>query len=246
MKGIYALQTARHGSKSVPNKNIVEVREKPLYKHNIDLINKSNYVEKIFTSTDSQFIIDREDNTYEVIRGPKSLYYDDAPHIGTIQHGLLEIENRTGRTVDILVIVFGNTLGARPRDVDKALVEMIQDPSIDSFQSVSQYDMFTPIRAMKKDKDGLLTTIMSQSDMEVGKDKNLNHRDALGSVYFFNGSFWICRRKAIMNNDGLKPFPWLGNKIKALRQPTIMEIDAPWQLKWLESGLGFSKWPFID
>ena len=33
---IYALQTARNGSKSVPSKNILEIDGKPLYKWNLD------------------------------------------------------------------------------------------------------------------------------------------------------------------------------------------------------------------
>jgi len=245
--GIYALQTARNGSISVPRKNIAQIRGKPLYRHNIDYINKSVFVEKIFTTTDIPSIIEEEDDSYEVIQGPVELYGDNAAHIATIQHGLLEIEKRTGEEVDILVIVFGNTLGARPQDVDAALSAMIQDETIDSCQSVSEYNMFTPIRAMKEDENGFLTSIIDQKVIEeMSSDVDLNHRDAIGNAYFFNGSFWICRREAIMQNDGLLPFPWLGRKIKSIRQPTIMEIDAPWQLKWLESGLGFSNWPFVD
>jgi hypothetical protein len=149
---------------------------------------------------------------------------------------------------EILVILFGNTLGARPQDVDSAIQQMLEDESIDSFQSVSEFNMFTPIRAMREGDDGNLTTIMDQDAVKSVGQGCLNDRNAAGRVLFFNGSFWVCRRRAILDQcgGGLEPFPWLGKNVRALHQPTIMEIDAPWQLKWLESGLGFSNWPFMD
>ena len=53
---IYALQTARAGSKSVPNKNIINIRGKSLYLHNVQYAQKSKLIKDVFISTDYYII----------------------------------------------------------------------------------------------------------------------------------------------------------------------------------------------
>jgi hypothetical protein len=93
--------------------------------------------------------------------------------------------------------------------------------------------MFNPFRAYEI-RNGCLTTIVPQGLIqEKAKMKNINDKDSAGDIYFFNGSFWICRRETLVKNEGLLPFPWLGTRIRALVQEDVMEIDAEWQLKCL-------------
>ena len=88
--------------------------------------------------------------------------------------------------------------------------------------------MFNPYRAYKKNNsNGLETYVPQENYPDIN---NLNNKDAFGDAYFFNGSFWVCRREAIMNNNGLKPFTWLGQSIyPVVQDSSIMELDAAWQ-----------------
>ena len=53
---VYALQTARAGSKSVPNKNIMNIKGKPLYLHNVQYALDSDLIKQVYVSTDYESI----------------------------------------------------------------------------------------------------------------------------------------------------------------------------------------------
>ena len=243
---VYALQTARAGSKSVPNKNILNIKGKSLYLHNIHFAQQSKLVQDVFISTDYD-IIKKDKDKYgnKIIDRPEYLSTDDCSHHDTMIHGLQEIEKVTNKSCDILVVLFGNTLGARTEDLDSAIDMLISNPEADSVQAVSEYTMFNPFRAFKVDEKGFLDTIVSQDFIkEKSLITNINDRNSAGETYFMNGSFWVIRKEVLLAKKGKLPFPFLGYNILPYHQETLMEIDAPWQIKFLESGLGFSSWPF--
>lgn len=227
-----ALQTARKNSKSVKDKNILKHRGKPFYMHNIDYAKKCKQIDDIYVTTDSDFIIEHAAvSGYKVIERPEYLSGDNSSHQETIMHGISNIESEHGKKLDIVVILLGNNVGAFTEDLDTAINTLIEKPEFDSVISVSEYNMFNPFRAYEI-KDGLLDTVVEQDFIQNKRNNhNVNDKKSAGDIYFFNGSFWVCRRNIIEQNDGLLPFPWLGRRIYPLIQKDIMEVDAPWQLK---------------
>ena len=242
---VLALQTSRAGSKGVPDKNTFQVRGQPLFSHNLEYARNATQIDNVLAASDIPDV-----QVYCVANGidsivlPDELTADGASHYESIMYGLRQAEDHYQTEFDIIVILFGNTLGARTEDLNKAIRMLKGEPEWDSVQSVSEFNMFTPFRAMREEHDGSLETIMPQSMIRNLAEGDTNDRRSAGRVLFFNGSFWITRRKALVNNMGQLPFPWLGEKIGAYYQPTIMEVDASWQIKLLESGMGFSNWPF--
>jgi CMP-N-acetylneuraminic acid synthetase len=232
---IVALQTARAGSKSVKDKNLLLVNDKPLFLYNLEFARRSRFIQSVYTSTDCPIIKDSA-TFYSVIERPAHLTTDYCSHAETIQHGVLEIERRTDKAVDIVAVLFGNSLGAKTEDLDAAIEVLLKDSTIDSVQSVSEFNMYNPLRASKVDSDGHLSYFLTQEQMlgMIG-DKSSNDKGAIGDTYFFNGSFWICRRETLFENNGLLPFPWLGKNIYAYKQDVYLEIDAPWQVPFLEN-----------
>jgi len=227
---IYSLQTARGGSKSVINKNMLNIEGKPLYKWNNDYSNQCPEIKKTFITTDIPDIIKNEKN---VIIRPKELCGDHSSHYDTIIHGLKEIESIENVSVDILVVLLGNNRGAYTQDLSVAIKMLTNDTKADSIMSVGNYTMFNPYRAYKYN-NGYVDTYIDQKITKKAVKSNHNNKDAYGEVYFFNGSFWVCRREAIIKNKGLLPFPWLGNNILIYEQePYIMEIDSKWQITLL-------------
>ena len=245
----YALQTARSGSKSVPNKNIMQIKGKPLYLHNVQYALQSELIKDVYVSTDYQCIHDQSEKYgFKTIDRPSELCQDYSSHRDVMLHGIQEIEKRTGEECDYVIVLFGNTLGARTIDLDNAINMIKNNSNLDSIQSVSEYTMFNPFRAFKiEEESGLLSTVVEQKFIKKSIQGKLpNDRNSAGRCYFMNGSFWIIKKEAILKNNGLLPFPFLGKKIGAYIQETMMEIDAPWQIKFLESGLGYSSWPFKE
>ena len=230
---IYALQTARAGSKSVPDKNIKKIQGKPLYLHNILHASKCSLIKKVYCSTDCPTIKKGSSQyDFEIIDRPEHLCGDNASHRDTLEHGLLEIEKRNNETVDALVVLLGNSLSAFTEDLNEAI--NILDDNTDGVMSVSEFNMFNCFRAYKKSGEYLDTFVPQKFIKENAVKKNINDKTSSGDTYFFNGSFWVCRREYITHKKGLEPFNWLGNKIKPLVQDTHMEIDAEWQLKFYE------------
>jgi CMP-N-acetylneuraminic acid synthetase len=231
---IYALQTARRGSESVKGKNTLMLGGIPLFLHNILHAKRSRRVDRIFVTTDDPEIVSlAEAHDYQVIARPPELAGSEVSHHDVIVHGLLEIERKTGTVAEVLVILLGNNLGAYPDDLDRAIGWLLEDPEADSCQSVSEFNMFNPFRAYRE-VGGRLETIMPQDMIAASQRyKDVNDKRAAGDTYFFNGSFWVVRRRALMSKDGLLPFPWLGKRIIPLVQPPVMELDAAWQIPCL-------------
>ena len=226
---IAALQTARMGSLGVPGKNTLPVRGEPLFTHNLRAALATPEITEVYCSTDDPAIAQwaRRHGVFPIDR-PAELCGPDASHHDTILHGLAHIEGEIGE-LDALVILLGNAAGATPEDLSTAIRMLEADPRADSIESVSPFPMFNPFRALCRSEDGTLQTILPQQWIAQRSRGLTNDRNDAGEVLFFNGSFWVVRRAALVRRDGLLPFPWLGRRILAYVQSPRMELDAPWQ-----------------
>lgn len=235
-----ALQTARAGSKSVPNKNLYKLNGVPLYVYNVKHALASVIIQKLYISTDCEDIIKACQNSanekLKVIVRPASLCQDNSSHYDAIMHGLETIEKENGQ-LDILVILLGNTPYAYNRDLDVAIKGFLNCyEKYDSCMSVSKFNMFNPFRSFHQlDEGGVVPIIDERITSFLSNRKNKNDKDAFGDIFFFNGSFWICKRETLVKNEGNSVFPWLGKRIMPFfQQDGIMEIDAEWQLNNLK------------
>jgi CMP-N-acetylneuraminic acid synthetase len=230
MNNIYALQTARKGSKSVINKNIMNINGKPLFAHPVDEAIKSDFIKEVYISTDIDLIIENKENRkYKIIKRPNFLCLDDSSHHDVMIHGLEFIEEEIKQKVDYLVVLLGNSLGSDSREIDRAIKFLINNDQYDGLQTVSEFNMFNPFRSFKIKEDQLVTSVSQEEIKEQSILKNINDKKSAGNVYFANGSFFICKRDVLLSKIGMLPYPWLGNKIKPWIQDVSMEIDAYWQ-----------------
>jgi CMP-N-acetylneuraminic acid synthetase len=232
---IYALQTARAGSKSVPSKNILEIQGKPLYLHNVDAAIGCEKIQDVYISTDCPYIKGNYNKKeYKILNRSKHLCGDNASHHEVMINSLYQIEDEIEAKVDILVVLLGNSMGASSQDLNKAIKILLENKEADSVQSVSEFNMFNPFRALKINNNKLESIIPQDEIEKQSKIKNINDKNSCGEVYFFNGSFWVCKRDAILGK-GLLPFPWLGYNIIPYIQDTVFELDASWQIINMQS-----------
>lgn len=235
MEEVYALSTARAGSKSVINKNIMEIKDHPLFLHNLLESLATPEIKQTYISTDIPLVIDlASTHGYQVIKRPEELCQDESTHTDTIKHGLEEIEKRVGHPIDVLVVMLGNTMNMDRQVVKEALAILEREPELDSVVTVIQANHFNPIRAYVSDEQGYLTTYLTQEQIiEKTKNVSLADKNSIGNIYFQNG-LWILRRDTIVRSDGLEPFPWFGSKIRYLVQdPRLQEIDDEYQVRLL-------------
>lgn len=232
---IVALQTARAGSKGVPNKNTIKIKNQPLFLHNLIYAKRSQKIKQVYVTTDDEMIVNvAKANGVIPINRPYYLRNSHSSHWGTIIHGLLKIEEYESKKVDILVVLFGNTYGAYTHHLDSAIDMLISDPKLDSVMSVSLANFHNPFRAWKI-VNNRMTTILPQEFIVNNAICVVSDRNAAGDTYFFNGSFWIVKREPLIRCDGLEPFPWIGSQVAPfIQNPVLQELDMNWQKELLE------------
>jgi len=231
---VYALSTARAGSKSVINKNTMIIQGKPLYLHNIlESLQTPEIIDTYITTDIEQVIKNAPKYGYQIIKRPDELCQDESTHTETIQHGLFEIEQRIGEEIDILVVMLGNTMNMDSDVIKKALKILENEPEVDSVITVIKANHFNPIRAYV-DKNGYIDTYLTQEQIcEKTKNLKLADKNSVGNIFFQNG-LWILRRETILDADGLEPFPWFGSTIRYIEQdPRLQEIDDEYQVRLL-------------
>jgi len=234
---IYALSTARSGSKSVKNKNTMLIRGKPLYLHNmLESMQTPEIIDTYITTDIPSVFDDAPKYGFQVIERPTELCQDSSTHTDTIQHGLLEIEKHIGEEIDILVVMLGNTINMDRDVVHKAIKILENEPDVDSVITVIRANHFNPLRAYV-DRNGYIDTFLPQEQIAQSmKNISLADKNSIGNIYFQNG-LWIIRRETILDADSglaLLPFNWLGAKIRYIEQaPYLQEIDDEYQIKLL-------------
>lgn len=241
MSKIYGLSTARAGSEAVPGKNLLEIRGKPLYVHNLlESLATPEIIGTYLTTDMKEAIRDKDKWGYKVIGENNQAMHDGSmSHTGVIYHALKLIEEEIQDEIDILVVMLGNTINMNRHDVKNAINILNQDPELDSVVTVIKANHFNPLRAYIDDGNGNLTTFLDQDLIREKTSKiYISDKNSMGDILFQNG-LWICRRRALVQayekNEGLLPFPWFGNNIKYIvQEPHLQEVDYHYQTKLLE------------
>ena len=227
---IIALQTARAGSKSVKNKNIIPIKGKPLYQHNLESALKSKMIDKVFVSTNCEFILNNQIQGVSFINRPEHLCGDKSLHQDVMKHAIKHIEEKEKIKIEYLVLLLGNSIIKDYKKIDEAIEILNMNKGLDSVITVSEFNMFNPHRAFII-KDGLLDNYMNSfsfNDKEDSNDKN-----CFGNFYYLNGEFQVMKRNSIFEN-GPGPFRWMGNNIYPLVLDGNMELDAEWQIRFIK------------
>lgn len=229
---IVAIQTARAGSKTVTNKNKINIEGKPLFLINTQYALASKKINSVYVSTDD-LDIKTTCSMHQInyIDRPSYLCQDNSSHYEAILHSYKLIEQRENKPIDLLIVLLGNNRHAYTDDIDSAIDILDSTKDADSIISVSRYNMFHPYRSYKSESSYLTTHVQQDIIYDSIKDNlHPNDKNAFTDAYFFNGSFWIIKANVFLRNNGLLPFTWLGNKILPYYQSEgIMELDAPWQ-----------------
>lgn len=230
---IVALMMGRAGSKGLKNKNLIKIRGKRLFEYPLIAAIKSNIIDKVYVTTDCT-IIKKVSKKYkaEIIDRPKYLCESKALGEKVYEHGYCEIKKRLGKKVKIefVVLLMANSATINNKIIRKGINFLRKNKKFDSAVSTSIYNMWSPLRARKLDKDGSLKPFVPFKTF--GDPKKLNcDRDSQGDVYFADMSVSIVRPYCLENmNKGLLPQKWMGKKIAPIKSEGGLDVDFEWQL----------------
>ncbi len=244
---ICALMIGRAGSTGFPGKNTYSVLGRPLCTYPLLAAQASQYVSRIFVSTDS-FEIEQLSRACgaEIIERPEVLATNQALGEDVFEHGYHEIKRRImseEKEIELMVLLFANAASVTGSLIDQGIEMLRKDSSLDSAVSTSVYNMWSPLRARKVGDDGCLMPFVPFETF--GDVNNLNcDRDSQGDIYYADMGVSVVRPGCLEHmNKGLLPQKWMGQRIAPIKSWGGCDVDYEWQVPMVEFWLrkhGFS------
>jgi CMP-N-acetylneuraminic acid synthetase len=220
---VFALVTARSGSKGVPDKNIKNIGGHSLLDWSIKTSLKAQTISQVYLSTDSEEYanIGKECGALVPSLRPKELASDSANDLDVIKHFLSVIDEKS----DALVHIRPTTPLRDPSILDKA-IEMFfsKKDELTSLRSVHEMSE-SAYKSFEVNDKGFLSTIGS---IENGDKANLP-RQAFPKTYAANGYVDVLDPNYILRENKLH-----GDKILAFQTPVVTEVDSFEDLEYLE------------
>lgn len=201
-----AIITARAGSKSIINKNVMDLSGKPLIYYPIKAAQDAKLIDKVYISTDGKEIADA--GRYfgaEIIDRPEELGGDHINHGDVIKHAV-EYVNQLHPDLENVVLLLGNTVMIDGAIIDHCLGILDDKKDYDSCMTVWEAQDDHPLRAME---------INSENVLEPYGDKNRNvstERQSYSKAYYYDQGVWAFRKYTVQSRDGVSPWWWMGKR----------------------------------
>ncbi len=245
---ICALLLGREGSASFPGKNVYPVLGRPLAAYPLMAALEAKTIGRVYVSTDSPKLKDIGlQYGARIIDRPALLATKEALGEDAYVHGYQVIHDelkREGKEVELMVLLFANAATVTAEKIDEGVSVLRSHPHYDSAVTVSRYNMWSPLRARKIDKEGCLIPCVPFETFGDPKTMNCD-RDSQGDIFFADMGVSIVRPRCLENiKEGLLPQKWMGQKIFPLLQTAGCDIDYEWQVPGVEYWLrqcGFSE-----
>ncbi|MFC1747420.1 cytidylyltransferase domain-containing protein [Pseudomonadota bacterium] len=244
---IVALILGRGGSTGLPGKNVMPLVGRPLMSYPLMAAQNSKYCDKIFLSTDDDEIrkIGDQFGVHHIER-PDYLATKEALAEDAYIHGYHEITKILGEEPELLILLFCNGATVLSSYIDEAVEVLRNDAELDSACTASCYNMWSPLRAKKIDKNGHLVSFIPP---EFFGDEITCDRESQGDSWYADCSMFAVRPCCMDKKNGDLPFTWLGRNIHPIQQWGGLDVDYHWQVPivehWLkEHGFTEEKTPY--
>ena len=230
---IIAIMIGRAGSKGYPNKNIKLLNKKKICEYPIIASKKSKLIDEIYIGTDCEKIINATKKyKVKIIHRPKHLNTSEALGEDVYKYCFDKIIKKY-KNIELIVLLMANAPTLNSSMLDNAIKKIRKNKKADSIVSVSKYNMWSPLRARKVNREGYLDPFVNFE--YFGDPNTLNcDRDSQGDVYFADMSFSIVRPRCLKNmHQNLLPQKWMGRKILPYFSEAGLDIDYEWQFPQL-------------
>ena len=234
---IPALLLGRGGSTGLPGKNTRLVLGRPMMAYPLLAAQDAATVDRIYVSTDSEEIAGiGRDHGAEIIDRPPELAAPAALGEDAYKHGY-EVIRDQGNDIEMIVLLFANAPTVSGELIDEGVRLLREDPTLDSAVTVSQYNMWSPLRARRLTDDGTLQPFVPFETF--GDPATLNcDRDSQGDVWFADMGLSIVRPHCLERmEEGLLPQKWMGQRIAPIESWGGCDVDYEWQIPGVEHWL---------
>jgi N-acylneuraminate cytidylyltransferase len=198
-----AIITARGGSESIKNKNLLEVSGKPLLQYQIEAAKDSEHVDEVFISTDGEKIAEKgRELECKIIDRPPKLQ-GDSDHGDVIKHAVETADERL-EDLERATILLGNTAMVDGELIDLTFDAIIENDA-DSSMTVWKAEDDHPMRAMTTN-GGFLEYYKDEYDASNTNRQNYD------DIYFYDNGPWTLEKGCVKDRNGPGPWWWMGQK----------------------------------
>ncbi len=188
-KRILAIIPARSGSKGLKDKNIKELDGKPLLAYSIEVALKSNIIDEVFVSTDSEIYaeIARKNGASVPFLRPKEISDDKSQAYDYITHTIQIYKEELKLDFDYFIVLQPTSPIREVKHIIE-VAKLLIDHEKDSVVSVCEADHIPQLY-------NHLPQNLSMYKFYIGEDKSFNRQD-FGKYYRLNGSIYGMKVKA--------------------------------------------------
>lgn len=209
---VVAIIPARGGSKTVPDKNIQPLGDKPLMAWSIEVAHAAASIDAVVVTTDSDPIAQvARDYGASVIHRPARLATDDALVIDAIRHALRAWRD-SNEPIDVTVLLEPTCPLRSVEDIEACLGQLRKTPSVDSVATFTKAEL-NPHRAWR--------LVEGTPEPFIEGAVPWQPRQSLPEAYQLNGgvyAFWTDR----LPEDAIAP---LFGQMAAVQMPAERSVD---------------------
>lgn len=217
-KKILAVIPARGGSKGIPNKNIILLKNKPLLSYSIEVAQQCKYIDKVLVSTDSEKIkeIAEKLNADVPFIRPAALSSDTSRTIDVILHAITQLEKR-GEVFDYILLLQPTQPYRKLQHIEEVIKQAV-DLGYTSIVSVSEVEEH-PLLMRKISEEGKLCSLLKKNSSVRRQDFDV--------VYKVNGSIYMNKIDNNLNEDTSlndNEWPYIMDKKYSIDIDTISDL----------------------
>jgi CMP-N-acetylneuraminic acid synthetase len=225
---VYALITARGGSKGLPGKNLRPLAGKPMLLWSVEAARGSPGVGRVLLSTEDEQIarVGREGGAEVPFLRPAELAQDHSPHIDVVLHALHWLADHEGALPEHLLLLQPTSPLRQARDIDAAIALARRPPPPPAVVSVCEAPLH-PYWAQTILADGTLAALFPEH-------QDLRRQD-LPPLYSLNGALYLTRTEAILRERNVMP---AGTRAYVMPAERSVDVDTAWDFRLAEFLLG--------
>jgi CMP-N-acetylneuraminic acid synthetase len=214
-----AIVTARAGSKSIVNKNILPVEGQPMVQYPIRAAQAARRIGGVWVSTDGEGIADASvEAGAKIIPRPDELCGDTVNHGEVIKHAVEYVDARVAGLQNV-VLLLGNTVYIDGEIIDHALGILEDRADLDSVMTVWEAADDHPYRALQIGQDGLIETFGGPRQVST-------ERQSYPKAYYYDQGVWAFRKQTVQTQDGPNPWWWMGKRVHPIVRPWVTGRDV--------------------
>lgn len=213
-----AIVTARAGSKSIVDKNVLPLRGRPMVQYPIVAAQQAKRISDVWVSTDGEAIAAASRAVgAKIIPRPDELAGDSVNHGVVIKHAVEYVDERVP-DLENIVLLLGNTVYIDGPLIDRCLALLDERRDLDSVMTVWEAADDHPYRALQINGDGLIETFGGPRQVST-------ERQSYPKAYYYDQGVWAFRKQTVQRQDGPNPWWWMGQRVLPIVRPWVTGRD---------------------